>query len=446
LRPFAAGPVFALLSFAVVGPAQQKPATLDKTLQKNLTALADDWWKARPPSRFVEWDPKVRAELETRARGLGALPEGALGPVVELLWASARKNSPKPDAKKGKLTLATPYGEAWAYVSTAGKNPPLLIGLHGGGEGAGSADEARSSWARKGCYGIYPQGIELVHDTWNTVHGERFVLSLIELAKLHFDVDPEHVYVAGLSMGGTGSWFFAGRHTDLFAGAAPFSGVLMASPKSQVETKEEVRAIQHGLVPNVRNLAMAYTIGLADKNTMPGTYLYVADRLSELAQADPGGYAKIRFRSIPNLEHAFPPGEPKTALDYLFGEKRDTFPTRVVWEYVSDPSPEPGPGDKVRRISKPCFYWLGCKQPADRQKLTATRKGNEIVLEATGTSTGGVTIYLNPSMIDPAQEVVVRMGERELYHDLPKPDVWTVLESLDARLDRGMVFDRRIEL
>lgn len=442
---FAAGLVFATFALATSGHAQ-KGAALDKTLQKSLAALADEWWKARPSSRFAEWDPKVRAELEARARALGPIPEGALGTVVELLWASAKKNTAKPDAKKGKLTLATPYGEAWAYLSTVGKNQPLLIGLHGGGEGAGSADEARSNWERKGCYGIFPQGIELVHDTWNTVHGERFVLSLIETAKLHFDVDPEHVYVTGMSMGGTGSWFFAGRHTDLFAGAAPFSGVLMASPKSQLETKEEVRAIQHGLVPNVRNLAMAYTIGLEDKNTMPGTYLYVADRLSELAKADAGGYSKIRFRSIPGLDHAFPPGEPKTALEYLFSEKRDTFPARVVWEYVSDPSPEPGPGDKVPRLQKHQFYWLGCKRPADRQRLTATRNGNEIVLETSGMSTGGVTIFLNPSMIDPAQDVVVKVGEREVYHDRPKPDAWTVLETLEERMDRGMVFDRRIDL
>ena len=278
------------------------------------------------------------------------------------------------------------------------------------------------------------------------MHGERFVLSLIELAKLHFEVDPEHVYVAGFSMGGSGSWFFAGRHADLFAGAAPFSGVVMAAPKSQLATKEEVRAIQHGLVPNVRNLAMAYTIGLADRNCMPGTYLYVADRLSELARADPGGYAKIRFQTFPNLAHAFPPGEPKAALEYLFSEERDTFPEKVVWEYTSDPSPPPGASDKVARIAKTCFYWLGCNQPADKQTIRATRKGNEIALEVQGRGTSGVTIFLNPAMIDASKDVTVKLGEKELYRGQPKPDAWTVLETLDARLDRAMVFDRRIEL
>ena len=103
------------LSFTGLARAQQKPA-LDK---KGLTALAEEWWKARPPSRFQDWDPKVRSDLEARARALGPIPEGALDQVVELLWASARKHTPKPDAKKGRLTLPTPTARPGA-TSRAG--------------------------------------------------------------------------------------------------------------------------------------------------------------------------------------------------------------------------------------------------------------------------------------------------------------------------------------
>ena len=49
-------------------------------------------------------------------------------------------------------------------------------------------------------------------------------------------------------------------------------------------------------------------------------------------------------------------------------------------------------------------------------------------------------------MINPAKEVVVMSNGTELYRGRPAPDFWTVLETLDARLDRSMVFDRRIEL
>src|SRR5690606_26427174 len=238
--------------------------------------------------------------------------------------------------------------------SGTGRGKGLVLGLHGGGEGAGSASEA-TRWTAKGCLGLYPQGIELVHDTWNTVHGERFLLTLVEIAKVQHEIDPDRVYSMGFSMGGTGSWFLAGRHPDLLAGSAPCAGVLMAQPKSQLATKEEVEALQHGFLPNVRNLAMDYYIGLADRNCMPGTYLYAWDRLLELRAADPEGYRDLRFETFPGLAHAFPPGEPTAGIERLTKHVRDAFPTRVVWEYVSEPYPLGRPTDPVERFQKHHF-------------------------------------------------------------------------------------------
>lgn len=443
--------VCGLLVAALAGAAQaqSKPPALDKTFAKKISALGERWWKARPRTRFVEWDPKQRAALEAEARALGEIPEGTMAAVVDLLWANAKKLGPKGTVAKGKITLETPYGDAWCHLVGSGKDQALLVGLHGGGEGAGSADESRSTWQqKKGCIGLYPQGIKLVHDTWNAVHGERFVLTLIEIAKTQYEIDPDRVYVAGFSMGGSGSWYLAGRHPDLFAGAAPFSGVVMASPRSQLATKEEVQAIQHGLLPNVRNLAMWYTIGLADENCMPGSYLYVADVLDKLRAGDPTGWSRIHFQTYPGLGHAFPPGEPETGLKSLFGQERDTFPSVLVWEYARNPSPEPDAADPVGRMPKRFFYWLGCKEPQDQQRVRATRTQNEFVLECRNTAREfhGITLYLNPGLIDAAQDVVVKSNGQEVFRGKPKPDVWTVLETLDEKLDRSLVFDRRIDL
>ena len=44
------------------------------------------------------------------------------------------------------------------------------------------------------------------------------------------------------------------------------------------------------------------------------------------------------------------------------------------------------------------------------------------------------------------QEVVVRYEGKVLYRGMPVPDVATVLETLDARLDRRLVFDRRVRI
>lgn len=437
----------AALALPAGAAADDPPVDWSRKRKKAVTELATRWLQERPRTRFEDWEADRRAELEAEARAFGPIPEGAREEAVELIWKPVEKHGPRVKGR-GKAVLETPYGEAWFYVSGSGKDRALIVGLHGGGEGAGSADEARGNWQKKGAIGMYPQGIRLVHDTWNTVHGERFALTLIEIAKAQYEVDPDRVYCMGFSMGGTGSWFLAGRHPDLFAGASPCAGVFMASPASQVATVEEVEGVQHGLIPNVRNLAMWYYIGLEDTNCMPGTYLYVADRLEELRAADPGGYGKIHFQTYPNLAHAFPPGEPRRGIDWLLDQERETFPSVLTWEYASDPYPLPGPDDPVGRLPKHHFYWLHCAEPRDNQRIRAELVDNEIRLELKGTADGarGITLFLNERMIDPEREVVVRLGEEELYRGQPEPDLWTVLETFDARLDRSMVFDRRIEL
>jgi hypothetical protein len=196
---------------------------------------------------------------------------------------------------------------------------------------------------------------------------------------------------------------------------------------------------------------MWYTAGLADRNCMPGTYLYAWDRILELREADPGGYQKIRFEAFPGVAHAFPPGEPGKGLAFIERQTRDTFPQVVVWEAMNDLFPGRTPEDREKgceRFVKRDFYWLRCEDPKDRQWIRAERKGNEIELRCTGTADGvrGITIYLNEVMIDPTKDVVVSDRDRILYRGKPQPDLWTVLETMDARVDRRMVFDRRIEL
>lgn len=412
---------------------------LDK---KAIHDLARRFFAARPPTKFVPWDAARREALLKEARALGPIPEGSLATVRDLLWKAVKKHAPRV---KGEID--TPYGKAtWIQNGRGGKKQGLLVGLHGGGEGAGNAGEAAGNWNLPKCLAMYPQGIRLVHDTWNTVHGEAFVLTLIEIAKMRYEVDPDRVYVAGFSMGGTGSWHMAGRHPDLLAGAIPSHGVLMASPKSQVQTKEEVEAIQPGLIPNVRNLAVYFSTGTIDRNCRPGTFLYAWDEIQQLRKDDPGGYQDVRFKIWPGLAHAFGPGEPSRGLKWIATKRRNAFPEKLVWEYASDPYPLPTAQDEIGRLPKRYFYWLQCQRPADGMMVTCTRKGNEFDLSVTIAFPEDFSILLNPTMIDVKKDVVVRVDGKEVWRGRPQPTFATVLETLDARVDRTLVFDRKVEI
>jgi len=424
------------------GPAPARGA--DKIDKKAIQKLGKRFFEARPWTCFVDWDPAVRKTLLEEAQALGPLPEGCLGEVSDLLWKAARKAAPR----LRKTEIETPYGKAtWIQNGRGGRKAGLLVGLHGGGEGAGDAGEAAGNWSLSGHLAMYPQGIRLVHDTWNTVHGERFVLTLIELAKVCDEIDPDRVVVAGFSMGGTGSFHMVCRFPDLFAGAIPAHGVLMAEPESQHMTKEEIVRLQPGLLPNVRNVPVYFYTGLADDHCMPGTFLYAWDVLQELRASDPGGYTQIEFKATPGLGHAFPPGEPSKGLKWIAEKRRDPYPKKIVWEYASNPFPLPDDEDKIGRIEQHWFYWLHCALPADRMHVVARREGNTFDLEDVHPAfPEDFSILLNPEMIDVDEDVVVRVDGKEVYRGKPVPDVATILETLDARLDRRLVFDRRVRI
>lgn len=409
---------------------------------KKVEAFAKRFFESRPRTKFEEWDEKKREAMWTEVAALPALQEGQLESAVDAFLRVGKKTVKR---FKGDV-FDTPFGKAsFLRTASAAKGRGLILGLHGGGEGAGDAHEC-VIYDRKDCIGLYPQGIQLVHDTWNTVHGERFVLTLIEDAKLFDEIDVDRVYVTGFSMGGTGSWFFAGRHTDLFAAAAPGPGVFMASPKSQLERKEEVESIQHGFLPNVRNLPISFYIGFKDRNTMPGTYLFAWDILVKLRAEDPGGYEKIEFRTFPDLAHAFPEGEPKRGLDWLVAQRRDPYPKKLVWEYATSPFPLGLGSDAVQRLQKHRFYWLGCDDPQDAMQLVGTRDGNTFDVKVLRAAPKSIRILLNGSLIDPQQDVVVRVDGVEKYRGKPELDWRVLLRTLDDGLDPRLTFDREVRV
>ncbi|MDA1195450.1 MAG: dienelactone hydrolase family protein [Planctomycetota bacterium] len=418
---------------------------LDK---KALSDLAARWMQARPLTAFGHWDLPTRNKLLEEARALGEPPEGSLDEIVALLWKAVQKHGPR--AKKDEFE--SPYGRAWWIRS--GKGGPksgLILGLHGGGVGAGSASEAAGKWKLPKTMQMYPQGIRLVHDTWNSVHGERFLLTLIEIAKAQYDIDPDRVYSMGFSMGGSGSFFMAGRHPDLLAGAIPAHGVVPAD-KVKEPDPAKVGRMEHGLIPNLRNVPVYFYTGSIDVNCEPGTFLRAFQMIEELRKEDRGGYEQIEFACHEGVAHTFPAGEPGKGYKWIEAKRRDAFPTKIVWHYNEAPWP---PGDaedagKATRLPKRWMYWLHCTHPVDYMEIVAARSATDtehvIDVEAVKVFPEDLTIYLNDRMADPAREVVVRVAGEEVYRGKPARGYDVIFESLDARLDRTLVFDRRVRI
>lgn len=63
---------------------------------------------------------------------------------------------------------------------------------------------------------------EQYKDGWK--RNEADILKVLADAKQHYRIDPDRVYLTGISMGGIGSFYMASQHPELFAAVAPIAG------------------------------------------------------------------------------------------------------------------------------------------------------------------------------------------------------------------------------
>jgi predicted peptidase len=113
---------------------------------------------------------------------------------------------------------------------------PVILFLHGSGEsgedglrqtivGIGAA--IRRDPKRFPALVVFPQAP--TDSQWVGLPAELALAALTQTMG-EFRVDPDRVYLTGLSMGGHGAWYLAYRHPELFAAVAPICGWVTELP------------------------------------------------------------------------------------------------------------------------------------------------------------------------------------------------------------------------
>lgn len=152
-----------------------------------------------------------------------------------------------------------------------GKSYPLVIFLHGAGE-RGDDNKAQlkhgaplfakpESREKFPCFVIAPQCPK--DQTWSAVKGwtdaesfqtepkpaMKLLLGAVDAIEKEFTIDPDRIYVTGLSMGGYGSWDLITRFPGKFAAAIPVCG---GGDKEKIAIAKGVPVWAfHGLADNV---------------------------------------------------------------------------------------------------------------------------------------------------------------------------------------------------
>jgi pimeloyl-ACP methyl ester carboxylesterase len=192
------------------------------------------------------YNPKM-PELAMLLAGLGETK--ASDPMVDRLSADRRDERYWHQVRK-RLDIREiyPYFVTTPkdYSPNSGKTYPTILFLHGAGERGANLEAVKRVGLPPAAAAdpnfpfilIAPQCPE--DQFWNPTMLE----DLLDQVKAKYRIDPNRLYLTGLSMGGYGSWALAAEHPDLFAAVAPICGAY--DPQDALQLKNTPIWAFHG--------------------------------------------------------------------------------------------------------------------------------------------------------------------------------------------------------
>ncbi len=118
------------------------------------------------------------------------------------------------------------------YEQNAGETFPLLLFLHGGGEGGDNIEKVKTHGPPK----LVAQGQDFPFLILSPQNPEtrkfwdsRMLIELLDEIVKEYRIDTSRIYLTGMSRGGYGTWTLAMQYPERFAALAPVCGAAPAS-------------------------------------------------------------------------------------------------------------------------------------------------------------------------------------------------------------------------
>lgn len=269
----------------------------------------------------------------------------------------------------------------------------------------------------------YPSG------AWFTRPAEDLVLATVDYVRRRYHIDPDRIFLTGMSNGGIGTWLVGMHHAPLFAGIAP-----MASGLDDV------------LMPFLANLrnTPAYVIHGEKDQVMPVELSRSISR--ELARL---GYAHVyreHQREHPLAGgHYFPREELPDLVAWLNRQRRDPFPVRVT--LVREAS-HFGPFGWVRLDATDSIAAFSDDLVSKRDEYIRRRqyaKLDAIIrspnrIEVTTERVRRYSLFLNDQLIDVSKPVTVLTNGEISFEGLVTSSLEVLLRQSRLRQDSQLLF------
>lgn len=308
----------------------------------------------------------------------------------------------------------------------ASKAYPLVVCLHGYGF---TGEEYLERWRpRLGedyllVCPTYPSG------AWFTRQAEELVLETIRQARRRYHIDPNRIFLTGMSNGGIGAWLIGMHHAPLFAGLAP-----MAS------------GLDHVLMPflaNLRNTPVYIIHGTKDQVMPVDLSRSISRELDRLGY--PHVYREHEREHPMAGGHYFPKEELPDLVTWFNSRHREPLPTRLT--LVRDASHfQPynwlriDSTDSIAAFSEDL---IDKRDERIKRREYATIDASIVGrtrIEVTAEHVQRYSLFLNDQLIDISKPLTITTNGRLSFEGMVSPSVETLLRQARLRQDPERLF------
>ena len=321
---------------------------------------------------------------------------------------------------------------------------PMFIALHGGGSAGGRAPSPHGwsvntrEWAAQSRLAatVYPNDSlyfvpRMADDNdgrWYYHYCQDAYDKVVRAAILHHNVNPNRVYLIGISEGAYTAYRMGAFMADRWAGAGSMAG---GEPLNNAPPL------------NMRNIAFRADIGENDKMyDRVGLNRRYGQALAKLMENDPEGYVHA-INVQAGRGHGI---NYKPCPEWLFQHERNPHPKRVNWKVI-----------KVHSRYKKQFYWLALDdEPStwpiyidaridkDNQTVNVTVEKDGKDGKRVRTNETALRIYLNDEMLDLDKSVRVVRNGKEVFSGTVDRNAGVMAKTLAQRGDFNYMFPSQV--
>ncbi len=308
----------------------------------------------------------------------------------------------------------------------------LVMCLHGMGF---TGEAYLDRWATRLGQGSLLACPTLPRADWWSRTAEELVLATIQDVQRHYAIDPDRIFLTGMSNGGIGTYVIGAHHADRFAALAPMAGGL--------------EDVLFPFLQNLRNTPVYLLHGATDQ-VMPIQLSRDID--AELTRLGyPHLFREHRLQHPQAGGHFFPRDEVPALVAWLQRQKRTAVPTHVT--VVRDASHLGALSwvriDATDRIAYFSDKLVDMKDEAIKNRVYAELDASVTApnrIEVTTTRVRRYSLYLNDTLVDFSKPVTVVTNGVTTFQGMVSPSVERLLREARARHDRRQLFPAIVTL